>query len=106
MAVEALVMMEHDLGDLRVADADAAEQLRAVARVELDDRELAIGQPAGLVQDLARRVDLADVVHERGRLDLADLARGETQLARDPAGVGGDPATVSVHVRVDFLELV
>ena len=52
-----------------------AQDLRAVNRVPAHDLELRIRQFVRLVQDVLRRADLADVVHERG----------EPQLAQQPA---------------------
>jgi hypothetical protein len=50
-----MVVADHR-ADLRVLDL--AEQRDAVDGVALDDPELAVGQLAGLVEDLARRVEL------------------------------------------------
>jgi hypothetical protein len=49
------------------------EHLGAVCGVALDNLELLVGEPAGLVEDLPRRVNLAHVVHRGGEPDLRDL---------------------------------
>ena len=77
-AVEPLVVMADHRGDGRVADA--AGHVGAVAGVAADDRELLVGEATGLVEDLARRVELADVVQRGGGAHPRDLVRGKAEL--------------------------
>ena len=63
-AVEALVVVAHDRGDLRLTRR--RHHRGAVGGVELDDRVLAVGELFGLVQDLPGGVDLAHVVQQGG----------------------------------------
>jgi len=48
-----------------------AQDLGAVDDVHPHDRELAVGQLVGLVEDLAGRAHLADVVHQSRQAELA-----------------------------------
>ena len=70
-AVPALVRGAHDPPDLDHEAADLLEHLLALDRVRLDDRPLALVELAGLVDDLLRHGDLADVVQQRAELDAA-----------------------------------
>ena len=64
-------MMAHDRGELLVAQD--RDHPRAVDRVALDDLELFVGQPLGLVEDLYGSVDLAHVVNRCGRANPGNL---------------------------------
>jgi hypothetical protein len=101
-AVDALVVMADDRGQLAVAERD--HHRGAVSRVALDQRELGVGQVARLGQDRPRHVDLADVVHQRGGADLGDLLARQANLASDPLCVAGDAPAVTVGVGVAGLE--
>ena len=48
----------------------------------LHDGELLVGQLVGLVQDLGRRADLADVVHQRRQAELAQQRPVDAERAR------------------------
>ena len=95
-------MVADDRADLGVRGG--REQCGAVAGVALDDVELGVGEAAGLVEDFSRRVDLADVVHERGLADRLDLVGRQVHRPGDALGVARDPAAVSVDVAVARLE--
>ncbi len=101
-AVEALVVVADHRDDHRIAEAGG--HVGAVARVAADDLELLLGEPAGLVEDLARGVELADVVQRGGGADLGDLRVGEPHPARDPLGMPRHPLRVAVGVAVARLE--
>ena len=77
-AVPALVVGADDDADLAHEAADALEHLLALDGVGLDDRPLVGVELAGLVDDLLGDRDLADVVEERGELEVAPAlgARG------------------------------
>ena len=100
--VDALVVAANDRGQLRVAER--RDHRRAVAGMALDQRELLLGEPAGLGQDRPRHVDLADVVHECGRADPRHLLGRQAQLARNALRVASDPAAVAMRVGVARLE--
>ena len=100
--VEPLVVVADHRGDLGVADA--ARHHRAVDRVALDQRELAVGQAPGLVEDGARRVQLADVVQRGGRADLGDLGGRQPHRGGDPLGVARHALRVAVGARVTRLQ--
>ena len=72
----------------------------------LDDLELLVRQRAGLLEDLRRDADLADVVEERGELEPLEPVAVEAQLAADEQRHVGDPACVRGRVRVVRLECV
>ena len=100
--VDALVVAANDHGQLRVAQR--RDHRRAVTGMALDQGELLLGEPAGLGEDRPRHVDLADVVHERGRADPCHPLRRQAQLARDALRVASDPAAVTVRVGVARFE--
>ena len=58
------------------------QDLGAVDRVPAHDRELVVGQLVGLVQDVLRRPDLADVVHQRRQAELAQQPSVDAERAR------------------------
>ena len=66
--------------------------------------ELGVGQAAGLVEDRARRVELADVMQRGGGADLGDLGRGQSHRGGDPLRVPGDALGVAVGAAVARLE--
>ena len=63
--------------------ADALEHLLAVDRMALDELELLVGELARLVDDLVGHADLADVVQQRGELEVAPVARVEAEGVAD-----------------------
>ncbi|HTW42912.1 MAG TPA: hypothetical protein VMD79_11410 [Solirubrobacteraceae bacterium] len=72
-------------------------------RVAADDRELPVGEPAGLLQDAVGHARLADVVQHPGEPYAADARLGEAELpghqlgvARDRLGVPGAAAESQV----------
>ena len=69
-AVDALVVVAHD-GDRDRREVGGAQELDAGVRVGLHDRHLVAGQAAGLVEDLGRDGELADVVHQQAEAELA-----------------------------------
>ena len=81
-AVEPQVVLE---GDDRREDRHlgrAPEDLGAFDRMLAHDHELLLGEPLGLLQDVLRRPDLADVVHERRQTELAQQAALDAERAR------------------------
>ena len=85
-AVEALVVVADD-GDRERREVGRAQQLDAGVRVGLHDRHLLVGQAAGLVEDLGRDGELADVVDEQPEAELAH-ALVEAVVAAAAAEVG------------------
>ena len=59
-----------------------AQDLGAVDDVAPHDRELVVGQLVRLVQNLLRRADLADVVHQRRQAELAQQPAVDAERAR------------------------
>ena len=87
--------------------ADALEHLLPVDRMALDDRELLVGELAGLVDDLVGDADLADVVQQRGELEVAPVARVEPEGVADGQGERDDAvAVLAAGVGVVGLEQV
>jgi hypothetical protein len=82
-AVDALVGGAHDLADVAQVAADAVEHALADDRVLAHDHPLVVGQRAGLVEDLLRGGELADVVHQRAELHQPPLHRIDVQLVGD-----------------------
>ena len=64
-------MVVADAGADEVDVGQVADDRVAERDVLVDDRELRVGQLAGLAQDLVRDPDLADVVEEARDLDRA-----------------------------------
>ena len=62
--------------------------------VGLDERELLVGRPPWLVQDLARDVELAEVVEEGGPVEPVELLGGKLEFLGDHVGVGADSFAV------------
>ena len=81
-AVDPQMMLEGDDRRERRNLRRAAKNLGAVDDVALHDRELLVGQLVGLVQDLGRRLHLADVVHQRGQPELAQQRAVDAEPAR------------------------
>jgi hypothetical protein len=79
-AIEPLVMVAHDCGQLVVTQV--RRHPRPVERVSFDDRELLVGEPCSLVQDLGRNVDLTHVVNRCGRANSGNLFRREAHPHR------------------------
>ena len=100
--VQPLVVVQHDRGELRVVQR--SHQLRPLARVLLDDRELGVGQACGLLEDLRRRVELADIVEHGRRLDQRDLRAGQPHPPRRPRGVSRDAARMPVQVGIALVQ--
>jgi hypothetical protein len=71
LPVEALVMVAYDRGQRGVVEG--LHQPGPVDWVALDGGVFLVGQPPRLVENLCRRVDLADVVQRSGEPDPADL---------------------------------
>src|SRR5690606_24916735 len=85
-AVEALVLIEHDLRDA-LETRDSADEIRAEQRVRRERRLLArVERLAALapVEDLLRHVDAAELREQGGRVELPNLDAGEMrgELAR------------------------
>ena len=74
------MVAEHDVGDGAVA-LDAADELRALLRMELHGLPFLVGQLAVGDQDGVGEDELADVVEQAGGVDELLLALGETEQA-------------------------
>jgi len=98
-AVELLVMPPDDRLDVP-RELDRGQQLDAPHRVHLDDVELFARQPSGLVQDLVRDADLADVVQVRPEPHGGALLVVKPEPGRDSERVAGDPLAVAEGVAV------
>ena len=80
------------------------EHLHGDRLVHPQPAELFLGQLPGLVEDLVRHDELADVVHQRGEVQPLPARRPEVQLFADVAGVLRDPLGVTGGVTVLRLE--
>jgi hypothetical protein len=80
--VLAQMMLEGDNRRQRRHLRRAAQDVRAVDDVPLHEVELFVGQLVRLVQHLLRRVDLADVVHQRGKAELAQQRAVHVERSR------------------------
>ncbi len=76
----------------------------AVDGVALDQRELGVGEAPGLVEDRARRVQLADVVQRGGGADLGHLCGRQAHRGGDPLSVPRDALGVAVGAGVPRLQ--
>ena len=105
-AVPALVRGAHDEADVAQQAADAVEHQLALDGVHLHDRPLVLVELAGLVDDLVRDGDLADVVQQRAELDQAARAIVDAHLRGDRGRQRHDVAAVHAGVLVVLLEHV
>ena len=103
-AVEALVVVGDEPADRLGEAAELLQQLAAVARVALDRGELLVGQLAGLVEDLQRDGELADVVQQAADGEVPARGGGELELLADLGGEQGDAAGVLLGRDVAALE--
>jgi len=93
------------LADLGEHAADPLEHLLAVDRMAAHDRPHLLGQRGGLVEDLRRGAQLADVVQQRGELEVAALDRAEAHLVADAQHQRDDaPGVLAARVGVLGLE--
>src|SRR5437868_13131948 len=70
----------------------------------LGDLVFLVAQAVGVVEDLPRRVELADVMNHCGGLDLGDVDGREMHRARYPRRVSCDALAVSMGVGVPRFE--
>ena len=105
-AVPALVRGAHDAADLVEEPADALQHPLALDRVRLHHLALVGAQRAGLVDDLLRHRDLADVVQQRGELGAAALGGRQAHLVRDLQRERDDGLAVEPGVLVVVLDQV
>ena len=83
-----------------------ASQREPIAGVQVDGlRARSVASGPGVSKIGSRHVELADVVHERAPVDLADLGLREPGELRDAHRQRGDPAGVRERVRAPALEL-
>ena len=105
VAVPVLVARAHDAADVAEQAADPLQHLLALDRVRLDDRALLGVELAGLVDDLRRDADLADVVQQRRRTrrrgDRPTRAPSSSQTREHEID---DVAAVDARVRVVGLD--
>ena len=99
MAVDALVVREHRVGDLAEA-LDAEQQARAVGRMALDQTPLGRVQFAAAQQDVIGQRLLPDVVQQPRRVRDRLLVLGQAGRARELARVVGDGGRVAGGARV------
>jgi hypothetical protein len=74
--------------------------------VPLHDHPLRVVERAGLVEDLLRDADLADVVEETAETERAQALGRELELAADLDGIVGDALGVALGVGVLRLDRV
>ena len=103
-SVDPLVVVADDHAELGIAEL--GDEFAAPARMLLDDRELGVVELSPLVQDLARGVELANVVERGRRPHLRNLMRGQAEPAGDHLRVASDPAGMTRGVRIAGLECV
>ena len=85
-------------------EVDAAQELDRHRFVEPHPVELGFGEAAGLVEQLVRHDELADVVHERCVAETLGPPRAERELLRDVRGERRDPLRVTGRVPILRLE--
>ncbi len=103
-AVEVLVRGADDLADFGKRAAHPVEHRLALDRVAMHDLPLGVVERAGLVDDLLRHRDLADVVKKRRELDVAALVRVEAELVGDGERKLDHAAAVAAGVGVVGLD--
>ena len=89
--VPALVVLTHGLNPLTEPTRQRGGELGTDLGVGLDDLVLVCVQLAGLVEDLERNLELADVVQQRCPLQLVDLVLVQAEFVADHVGVGPHP---------------
>jgi len=107
LAVPALVAGANYLSNPAEHASDPVEHVLALDRVGLDDLELVVAEPCGLVENLLGYRDLADVVQHGRELQLLPgfgldshlVGDGIDQLHHRAAVVGRVGVTVLDHVR-------
>ena len=99
-AVDAQVVLEGDDRGQRRQLEPAPQHLGAVDRVPHHDGELGVGQPLGLGEDLGRRPDLADVVHQAGEAELPEQRPVDAEAPRLGHGQHADVHHVRERVVV------
>ena len=82
-AVEEFVVVAHGVEHLGGDAGDAAQRVVAELGVALHDRHLAVGERAGLVEDLERDRGLADVVQGRGDAEPLHVGGVEAEAERE-----------------------
>src|SRR3981081_3040556 len=96
-------MCEHQLAPLLVL-RKLRQDIGARFGMLFHKLELALGEPAPLMQDLVRYRDLAQVVHPRCEPDELDITVGQTELLRGADGESGDILRVLKRVRVEAID--
>ena len=86
--VPAFVVFTHGLNPLTEPTRQRRRELGTDLGVGLDDLVLVGVQLAGLVEDLERNLELADVVQQRRPLQLVDLVLVQAEFVADHVGVG------------------
>src|SRR5665647_2837350 len=104
-AVEALVVLQHDLGH-RAPEVDHLEDVEAGRGRVLDEVELDLAEPARLGEDLGGHGDPAEVVDEAGVAQGVELLAVHAHLPGDGRGQLGDAALVPGRVGVAGLDHV
>ena len=95
LPVEALVVLTRGEHPLAQPGREAADPAVAVRRVPAHVFPLFGREPALLVQDGGRHVELADVVQQRGPVQLRGALFVEAELLSDQVGVGAYPFAVA-----------
>ena len=103
-AVEPLVVVGDQAPDGLREPAELLQQAAAVARVALDGGELVVGQRAGLLQDVERHGELADVVQQAADGEVPAGGRRKLELLADAGGEQSDAAGVLLGREVATLE--
>ena len=100
--VQPLVVVGDDPRQLVVPDP--ADHFRPHGGVALDHLELLLRQLAGLVEDVERDHELADVVNGGREADPGHLGRRDAELLGDHGRVPGHSTGVPVRVRISRLQ--
>ena len=80
LAVPALVVVADGVGPLAEPRPHRLDEALAVERVALELLPLVLVRAAGLVEDVDRHLQLADVVQQRRPVELVELGVGEPEL--------------------------
>ena len=104
-AVQPLVVVGDEAADRLREAAELVEQLAPVAGMALDRRELVVGELAGLVEDLQRHRELADVVQQPADGQVTARGGRQLELLADLGGEQRHAAGVLLGRDVALLEL-
>ena len=105
LAVPALVVVCDRVRPLAEPRAQRRGEAGAELGMAADQLPLRVRRAPGLVEDLGRHLELADVVQQRGPVEAVDVVAAEPELLRDHLRVGADALGVAARQPVVRAEL-